>query len=58
VGPNQTPLQWVLGLFPEVERPRREVDHSNPSSAEVKNEWSCPLNDFAAWEGKNLLTRT
>ena len=27
-------------ISPGVNRPRREVDHSSPSSAEVKNEWS------------------
>jgi hypothetical protein len=28
------------GSFPGVKRPGRETDHSPPSSAEVKNEWS------------------
>jgi hypothetical protein len=28
------------GSFPGVKRPGREVNHSPPSSAEVKNEWS------------------
>jgi hypothetical protein len=28
------------GSFPGVKRPGREVDHSPPSSAEVKNTWS------------------
>jgi hypothetical protein len=28
------------GSFPGVKRPGREADHSPPSSAEVKNEWS------------------
>jgi hypothetical protein len=32
----QAPVQWVL----EVEQPRRETDHSPPSSAENKNAWS------------------
>jgi hypothetical protein len=26
--------------FPGVKRPERDVDHSSPSSAEDKNEWS------------------
>jgi hypothetical protein len=31
------PIKWVAGaLFPGVKRPGREVDHSLPSSAEVK----------------------
>jgi hypothetical protein len=39
--PTQPPLQWVPGaLSPEGRRPGRETDHSPPSSAEVKNEWS------------------
>jgi hypothetical protein len=29
------------GSFPGVERPGSESDHSPPSNAEVKNEWSC-----------------
>ena len=28
------------GSFPEVKRPRPNADHSSPSNAEVKNEWS------------------
>jgi hypothetical protein len=28
-------------FFPGVKRPGQEVDHSPPSSAKVKNEWSC-----------------
>jgi hypothetical protein len=39
--PTQPPIQWVPGtLFLGVKRPDREVDHSPPSSAEVKNAWS------------------
>jgi len=34
-------FQWVPGaLFLGVKRPGREVDHSPPSSAEVKNAWN------------------
>jgi hypothetical protein len=29
------------GFFLGVKRPARETDHSPPSSAEVKNAWSC-----------------
>jgi hypothetical protein len=36
LGLTQLPFQWV----PRVRRPRREADHSPPSSAEVKNAWS------------------
>jgi flagellar basal body-associated protein FliL len=35
--PTQPPIQWVQGAFSlGVKRPRREADHSPPSSAEVK----------------------
>jgi hypothetical protein len=35
LGPTLPPIQWVPG----VERQGREVDHSLPTSAEVKNTW-------------------
>ena len=31
----------TLGCFPDVKRREREVNHSPPSIAEVKNEWGC-----------------
>jgi hypothetical protein len=41
LGPTQPPIQWVPGaLSLGAKRPRREADHSPPSSAEVKNAWS------------------
>jgi hypothetical protein len=52
-GPTQPPTQWVPGaLSLGVKRPGREVDHSPPSSAEVKNAWSyisTPQYAFMAW---------
>jgi len=37
----QPPIQWVPGaIFLAVKRPEHEVDHSPPSNAELKNEWS------------------
>jgi hypothetical protein len=34
-------IQWVPGaLSQRVKRPKRETDHSPPSSAEVKNAWN------------------
>jgi hypothetical protein len=37
VGPTQPPIQWIPGaLSLGVKRPRRETDHSLPTSAEVK----------------------
>jgi hypothetical protein len=41
LGPTQPPIQWVPGtLSLRVKRQGREADHTPPSSAEVKNEWS------------------
>jgi hypothetical protein len=43
LGPTQPPTQWVPVLFPVgggVKLPERDVDHSLPTSAVVKNEWS------------------
>jgi hypothetical protein len=41
LGPTQPPIQWVpAALSLRVKLPRREADHSPPSSAEVKNAWS------------------
>jgi hypothetical protein len=39
LGPTQPRIQWALS--PTVKRPGREADHSPPSSAAVKNVWSC-----------------
>jgi hypothetical protein len=37
---TQPPIQWVPGaIFTGIKRPGREVDHSPPSSAEVKKMW-------------------
>jgi hypothetical protein len=53
VGLTQSPIQWVLeNLSRRVKRPRREADHSPPSSAEVTNAWSytsAPQYVFTAW---------
>jgi hypothetical protein len=41
LGLTQPPVQWVPGaLLLGTKWPRREADHSPPSSAEVKNAWS------------------
>jgi hypothetical protein len=41
LGTIQPPIQWVLGaLSLVVKQLGHEVDHSPPSSAEVKNAWS------------------
>jgi hypothetical protein len=51
VGPGAHPTYCSMhtrGSFPWVKRPRREADHSPPSNAEVKKEWSCsPLPPYA-----------
>ena len=38
--PTLFPILWVPSLFPELKRLECDVDHSPPSSAEVKNAWS------------------
>jgi hypothetical protein len=48
LGSTQPPLQCILG----VKWPGCEADHSPPSSAEVKNAWSCtstPQYVFMVW---------
>jgi hypothetical protein len=41
VGPTKPPIQWVLALFPWGKVMGQEADLSPPSSAEMKNGWSC-----------------
>jgi hypothetical protein len=42
VEPTQPHAVWVPMFFTGVKRPRRDADHSLPSTTAVKNEWSCP----------------
>jgi len=53
LGPTQPPTQWVTGtLTPGSKRPWHEVDHSPPSSAEVKNAWSYISSpNMSSWRG-------
>jgi hypothetical protein len=50
---TQPPIQWVSGdLSLGIKRPRREAEHSPPSSAEIKNKWSynsTPQYAFTVW---------
>jgi hypothetical protein len=39
-GPHNPLFIGYRGSFPMVKRPRRQVNHSPPSIAEVKHEWS------------------
>jgi hypothetical protein len=40
LGPIESPIQWVPGaLSPGIKRLGCEVDHSPPTSAEVKKTW-------------------
>jgi hypothetical protein len=39
-GPPSLLLNWCRSYFSEVKQPERKVNHSTPSSAEVKNEWN------------------
>jgi hypothetical protein len=36
---TRPPIPRVPAIFSGVKRPERNVNHSAPSSAEVKNEW-------------------
>jgi hypothetical protein len=46
---TQPPIQWVPGaLSPRVKRPGDEVDHSPPSTAEIKN---VPLTNTSSLRG-------
>jgi hypothetical protein len=53
LGATQPSIQWVPGALSfGVKWPGREADHSPPSSAEVKNEWSyasTPQYIFMEW---------
>jgi hypothetical protein len=43
LGPTQSPIQWSPGAFSVgVKRQRREVNHSPPSSAELRNDGAIP----------------
>jgi hypothetical protein len=66
-GPTRPPIQWVKwgALSPGVKRPRREADHSSPTSADVRNTWiytSTPPHAFMAYclisyaQGQTYLT--
>jgi hypothetical protein len=57
LGPTQPFIQWVPGAFSrEVKRPGREVDHSPPSSAEVKDGGTIPsLPHTSSWRGTTYL---
>jgi hypothetical protein len=48
-GPPVLLFNGYLGYFSGVKRPWRDVDHCLPSSAEVKNEWSCTSTSVHAY---------
>jgi hypothetical protein len=54
---TQHPIQWVPdALFPGVNRPEREADHSPPTSAEVKKTWYIhPLPYTPSWLSAYLV---
>jgi hypothetical protein len=53
LGPTQPPIHWVPEVLSlRLKRPGREADHLLPSSAEVRNTWSCtstPKYAFKTW---------
>jgi hypothetical protein len=48
--PTQPPIIGYWGVLPG-----RQVNHSPPSEAEVKNGWSCTSTPTIAWIGRSLL---
>jgi hypothetical protein len=57
LGPTQPPIQWVSGaLSPGVKRSRCEIDHSPPSSSEVKECVELYLHspNTPSWRGAQL----
>jgi hypothetical protein len=62
LGPTQPPIQWVPGAISleGVKQPRREADHSPPSSAEVKEcvELYLHFSNTPSWHGASLSTGT
>jgi hypothetical protein len=61
LGPIQPPIQWVPGaLSLVVKRPGSEVDHSPPSSAEVKECVELYLHSLSmpSWFGAQLKKTT
>jgi hypothetical protein len=60
LGPTQPPIQWVPGA-PSlgIKRPRREADHSLPSSAEIKECVELYLHspNTPSWRGAQLKHR-
>jgi hypothetical protein len=36
LGSTRPPVQWVPGSSPDVHKPRRDIDYSTTSSAELK----------------------
>jgi hypothetical protein len=57
-GPPNLLFSGYWCSFPELKRTERDVDHSTPSSAGVKNEWiytSTPLCAFVSWKGTSYF---
>jgi hypothetical protein len=51
-GPMQPPSPWLPAFpLPGVKRPRREANHSPPSSAEAQNERSCTSTPLVYLQG-------
>jgi hypothetical protein len=56
LGPTQSSIQWVPGaLSSEVKRLVCEVDHSPPTSAEVKKTWIHLLSHTPSWRSAQLV---
>jgi hypothetical protein len=58
LGPILPPTQWYWDSFPGVKQLEHDADHSLPSRAEVKDDWShtsTPLMSYMAWTGISPL---
>jgi hypothetical protein len=56
LGPTHSPIQWVpRGFKPDLKWLGREPDHSHPSIAEVKNEWSYTSSPLECLNGVVLV---
>jgi hypothetical protein len=44
LGPTHPSILWVPEFFPGAKVGGHDVNHSSPSVAKVKNEWSCTFN--------------
>ena len=52
---TQPPIKWLRGSLLRTKRPGREVHHSSPSSAKLKNEWRHTPSQRLRWSRGSVL---